>query len=126
MPTHAARTRWWRTHAYALRLAGLFVSVMLSILWIGTFDRTEFGTNIIWLANGLVLSFLLLAPRWRWPLYIAVAFLAMFLSSVAIGESAGSRRPAQFIHQQPLFHDLACAELFFQSEAVRRFLRGRK
>ena len=88
VPNHAVSKRWWHTHAYAVRLAWVFVSVLLSILWIGTFDRTEFGTNIIWLANGLVLSFLLLAPRWRWPLYIAVAFLAMFLGSVVIGESA--------------------------------------
>src|SRR5271168_2863730 len=87
--THAVRTRWWRTHAYSLRLAWLFLSVMLSILWIGTFDRTDFGTNIIWLANGLVLAFLLLAPRWRWPLYLVFAFAAMFVGSIAIGESAG-------------------------------------
>jgi diguanylate cyclase (GGDEF)-like protein/PAS domain S-box-containing protein len=89
VPTHGVRKRWWRKHAYALRLVWMFVSVLLSILWIGTFDRTDFGTNIIWLANGLVLSFLLLAPRWRWPLYVAVAFLGMFLGSVMIGESAG-------------------------------------
>jgi diguanylate cyclase (GGDEF)-like protein/PAS domain S-box-containing protein len=65
----------------------MFFSVLLSILWIGTFDRTAFGTNIIWIANGLVLSFLLLAPRWRWPMYVAVSFVAMFLGSVWIGES---------------------------------------
>jgi diguanylate cyclase (GGDEF)-like protein/PAS domain S-box-containing protein len=89
VPTDTVRSRWWRRHAYPVRLAWMFVSIMLSILWIGTFDRTDFGTNIIWLANGLVLSFLLLAPRWRWPLYVAVAFLAMFLGSMIIGESAG-------------------------------------
>jgi diguanylate cyclase (GGDEF)-like protein/PAS domain S-box-containing protein len=32
---------------------------------------------------------LLLVPRWRWPLYILVAFLAMNLGSVLIGESPG-------------------------------------
>ena len=89
MPTNAATTRWWHTHAFALRLAGIFVSVMLSILWISAFDRTESGTNIIWLANGLVLAFLLLAPRWRWPLYVAVAFVAMFLGSIMIHEPVG-------------------------------------
>jgi diguanylate cyclase (GGDEF)-like protein/PAS domain S-box-containing protein len=88
LPTSAARTRWWRTHAFALRLAGIFISVLLSILWVGRFDRTESGSNIIWLANGLVLAFLLLAPRWRWPAYVGVAFVAMFLGSMIIGESA--------------------------------------
>ena len=89
VPTRAARTRWWHTYAYSVRLVWLFLSVMLSILWVGTFDRTDSGSNIIWLANGLVLSFLLLAPRWRWPLYVSVAFLAMLLGSVMIHESTG-------------------------------------
>jgi diguanylate cyclase (GGDEF)-like protein/PAS domain S-box-containing protein len=72
-----------------LRLLWLFLCVALSILCIGAFDRTESGTNIIWLANGLVLAFLLLVPRWRWPMYVAVAFIAMFLGSIWIGESIG-------------------------------------
>jgi diguanylate cyclase (GGDEF)-like protein/PAS domain S-box-containing protein len=89
LPTKAARTQWWHSHAYAWRLVWIFLSVSLSILWIGAFDRTDFGTNIIWLANGLVLAFLLLAPRWRWPLYLLFAFAAMFVGSILIGESAG-------------------------------------
>ena len=89
VPIHAVRSRWWRRHAFVVRLAGLSLSVLLSILWIGTFDRTDFGTNIIWLANGLVLSFLLLAPRWRWPHYVGVAFVTMFLGSMWIGETPG-------------------------------------
>jgi diguanylate cyclase (GGDEF)-like protein/PAS domain S-box-containing protein len=86
---NASAERWLRTHAFGLRLAGLFLSAILSILWIGTISRTEFGTNIIWLANGLVLAFLLLSPRWRWRWYLAVAFVAMFLGSIRIGETAG-------------------------------------
>jgi len=89
VPTGASGTQWLRRHAFALRLVGFFVSILLSILWIGTFDRTQFGTNIIWLANGLILSFLLLTPRWRWPTYLAVAFVALFIGSVAIGETVG-------------------------------------
>ena len=87
MPTQAGRSRWWRRHAFVLRLAALSLSVLLSILWIGNFDRTDFGANIIWLANGLVLSYLLLAPRWRWPYYIGAAFLTMVFGSMWIGES---------------------------------------
>jgi diguanylate cyclase (GGDEF)-like protein/PAS domain S-box-containing protein len=89
VPTQAPETRWWHTYAFSMRLAGLFLGVMLSILWVGTFDRTEFGTNIIWLANGLVLAFLLLAPRWRWRWYLTVAFAAMFLGSISIKETPG-------------------------------------
>lgn len=86
MPPNAATRQWWYTHAFALRLAGVFLTVMLSILWVGNFDRTATGANIIWLANGLVLAYLLLAPRWRWPWYVAVAFTSMFLGSMFIGE----------------------------------------
>ncbi len=89
MPTNAARTRWWRKYGYGLRLASIFLCVLLSILGAGELERTASGSNIIWLANGLVLAFLLLIPRWRWPMYVGVAFVAMFLGSVLIGESPG-------------------------------------
>ncbi len=89
MPPDAPTARWWHKHAFALRLAGIFLTVMLSILWVANFDRTANGANIIWLANGLVLAYLLLAPRWRWPWYVAVGFTSMFLGSVLIGETPG-------------------------------------
>jgi diguanylate cyclase (GGDEF)-like protein/PAS domain S-box-containing protein len=85
-------------HAFALRLAYLSAVILLSILWIGNFDRTDFGTNIIWLANGLLLSCLLLAPRWRWKYYIAVAFVTMFFGSMWIGESASMSLAYNFLN----------------------------
>jgi diguanylate cyclase (GGDEF)-like protein/PAS domain S-box-containing protein len=88
LPTWRAKTRWGRKHSYALRLAGMFLCVTLSILCAPSFDKTTGGNNIIWISNGLMLSFLLLAPRWRWPMYIAVAFPAMLLGSMLIGEAA--------------------------------------
>jgi diguanylate cyclase (GGDEF)-like protein/PAS domain S-box-containing protein len=65
----------------------MFATVTLSIVCVGNFDRTASGENIIWLANGLVLAFLLLVPRWRWPVFVAVSFTAMCLGSILIGES---------------------------------------
>ena len=85
VPTDALTEIWWRRHSYAWRLAGVFLYVMLCILCIGNAERTTGGSNIIWLANGLVLAFLLLVPRWRWTSYVAVAFAAMVLSSLFIG-----------------------------------------
>ncbi len=86
MPTAAFRNEWWRKHGHITRLVWMFLCVTLSILCIGSFDRTAGGSNIIWLANGLVLAFLLLVPRWRWPVYVLVAMAAMFLGSLWIGE----------------------------------------
>jgi diguanylate cyclase (GGDEF)-like protein/PAS domain S-box-containing protein len=82
-----AKTRIWHKHSYALRLVALFFGIMLSILCVGSFDRTEEGSNIIWLANGLLLAFLLLSPRWRWKRYVIVSFVAMVSGSVLIKES---------------------------------------
>jgi diguanylate cyclase (GGDEF)-like protein/PAS domain S-box-containing protein len=83
----AEERHWWRTHGFALRLAWMFVTVVLSILCVGAYERTPAGTNVIWLANGMILAFLLLAPRWRWPLYIFVGVGAMFIGSIKIGET---------------------------------------
>jgi len=87
VPAKSARSPWWYKHAYLVRLVGLFLSVTLSIVCVNTSDRTATGSNIIWLANGLVLAFLLMAPRWRWPMYICVSFFGMLLGSLLISES---------------------------------------
>jgi diguanylate cyclase (GGDEF)-like protein/PAS domain S-box-containing protein len=86
LPTGAFKTEWWRKHGHVARLVWMFLCVALSILCIGRLDQTASGANIIWLANGLVLAFLLMVPRWRWPVYVLVALAAMFLGSLAIHE----------------------------------------
>jgi diguanylate cyclase (GGDEF)-like protein/PAS domain S-box-containing protein len=65
----------------------MFVFVSATVLCVGNFERTASGSNVIWMANGLELAFLLLVPRWHWPRYIAVSFVAMVVSSVLIKES---------------------------------------
>jgi diguanylate cyclase (GGDEF)-like protein/PAS domain S-box-containing protein len=35
------------------------------------------GNELVWLANGLLLAYLLLAPRWRWPSLLFTGFLAL-------------------------------------------------
>jgi diguanylate cyclase (GGDEF)-like protein/PAS domain S-box-containing protein len=87
MSADAEKKRWWWSHAYALRLAGLFAGITLSILCIGNFDQTQSGANIIWLANGMVLAVLLLSPRWRWFGYTVAGAAGMFAGSLLIGET---------------------------------------
>lgn len=72
--------------ALALRLASCFGSVVLSIVLVSLFDRDSTGNNIVWVANGLLLSYLLLAPRWRWPLYLAAGAAALIAGSALIHE----------------------------------------
>ena len=65
---------------------GMFVGVVLSIVCVSKFDHAPSGFNIIWLSNGLILAFLLVVPKWRWPAYIAVGAGSMFFGSWLIGE----------------------------------------
>ncbi|MGB6692028.1 MAG: diguanylate cyclase [Terracidiphilus sp.] len=60
-----------------VRLAACFLLVMMSTIGVGLGTQA----NLIWVANGLLLSYLLMAPRWRWPAYTVAAFLAMLAGS---------------------------------------------
>lgn len=111
MPDSAARPEWRRRNAALLRLAALFVFVTGSVLCIGSFERTAGGANIIWLANGMELAFLLLVPRWHWPRYMVVSFVAMVLGSILIGETVG---------MSLLYNCLNCVEVLIGALLLKR------
>jgi diguanylate cyclase (GGDEF)-like protein/PAS domain S-box-containing protein len=81
------RNIWWHKHAYASRLASCFIWITLATVFVRFFERSEPTVNLIWVANGLLLTYLLLAPRWRWPGYLAAGAAAMMVGSALIGES---------------------------------------
>ncbi len=64
----------------------LVLSLALSIVCAHNFDANPAGFDVIWFANGILLAVLLLAPRWRWPGYLAAGFVGMFLGSFLIHE----------------------------------------
>ncbi len=70
---------WLRKHAYAVRLVGCFVCIMLATASGDIFYQGENGiaSNLIWVANGMLLAYLLLAPRWHWPAFIGVGCAAL-------------------------------------------------
>jgi diguanylate cyclase (GGDEF)-like protein/PAS domain S-box-containing protein len=76
-----------RKHGFAVHLAGCFISVALAVVFVDFFERNGGGGDLIWVANGLILSYLLLAPRWRWPAYLLAGFLALLLGSRLIHET---------------------------------------
>ena len=80
---------WLWKHGFAIRLGACFLSVMLAVVFVDLFERNGMGGNLIWTANGLLLAYLLLAPRWRWPAYLLTGFLALVLGSRLIHESWG-------------------------------------
>lgn len=61
-------------------LAGCFFIVLATTLFIGLDDT---GSEI-WMANGALLAYLLLAPRWRWFPYIGVGFAAELAGGVLV------------------------------------------
>jgi PAS domain S-box-containing protein len=77
---------WWRKQASAFRVAFCFFSVALATISVWFFQREGSGANLIWSANGLLLTYLLLAPRWRWPVYLTTGLTAMVVGSALIGE----------------------------------------
>jgi diguanylate cyclase (GGDEF)-like protein/PAS domain S-box-containing protein len=79
---HRARVRWSRRYGYPLRLASCFLVVAIAAFLIEAFEEWEPQGDIFWVANGALLAYLLLAPRWRWPAYLTAGFLALALRIV--------------------------------------------
>jgi diguanylate cyclase (GGDEF)-like protein/PAS domain S-box-containing protein len=69
-----------RSYMPAVRVAACFLLVMMSTIGVGLGTQA----NLIWVANGLLLSYLLLAPRWQWKWYMIAAFLAMVAGSLLV------------------------------------------
>lgn len=63
-----------RQTQFALRLGGCCLTVTLASVFVGL----DVGSNLVWVANGVLLSYFLLAPRWRWPAYLAAGLAGEF------------------------------------------------
>ena len=84
-PRFSHRPQWWmRKYRIALRLSGCFLSVALAAGFVAWLEVSETHPLLLWIANGVLLGFLLLTPRWRWPAYLAVGFAAMVAATSAI------------------------------------------
>jgi diguanylate cyclase (GGDEF)-like protein/PAS domain S-box-containing protein len=64
-----------------VRLATCFLSVALA----AEFLRPVSDANLIWFANGVLLSFVLLASCRRWPAYMAIGFAALTAGGALAG-----------------------------------------
>lgn len=72
LPIASSRVPWLRSRGYPLRLTQCFFFEVLATIFVGFAPED----NLIWVANGVLLAYLLLAPRRRWPGYLAIGFLA--------------------------------------------------
>jgi diguanylate cyclase (GGDEF)-like protein/PAS domain S-box-containing protein len=71
-PRTRTRTRTRRFNRPAFRALACFIFVAIASLAGGSFNDSMF----LWLANGVLLAYLLLAPRRSWALYILAGILA--------------------------------------------------
>lgn len=81
---------WKRNWGPSLGLAGCLVAVFGVQLFVILVNRRTDDSQI-WLANGILLAYLLLVPRWRWPYYLAVGWVAMMLLSLVMHGLPGGR-----------------------------------
>jgi diguanylate cyclase (GGDEF)-like protein/PAS domain S-box-containing protein len=75
-----AKAPWSRRYKCPLRLAGCFFLIAGATIFVGQ----GLDNNLIWVANGLLLAYLLLVPRWRWPRYLVAGFAAQMAASCAL------------------------------------------
>lgn len=78
---------WSRRLGYILRLGGCFLAVGLASAAVTVYQGNDGGNNLIWVANGILLAYLLLAPRWRWPAYALTGLVAMTVGMKLAGMS---------------------------------------
>ena len=78
---------WLRKYTFGVHLAVAFCSIVLATVYVRLFERNGSSGNLIWVANGLLLTYLLLAPRWRWASYLLIGMSAMIAGSALIGET---------------------------------------
>ena len=73
-----------RTHEYAIRLGGCFLAVAFAAGFVASLEHAQGPPLLLWIANGVLLGFILLTPRWRWPAFLAVGLAAQFAATSAV------------------------------------------
>jgi diguanylate cyclase (GGDEF)-like protein/PAS domain S-box-containing protein len=82
---NSRRAGWKRSHGLDVRLAICFLLIALASALVTSLATNEAGPGLILVTNGLLLGYLLLAPRWNWPRYLAVSFVAQIVGGLLAG-----------------------------------------
>ncbi len=81
--SHSA-LRWLRRNRLALNPVACALTVGFSTAFVVVNEPPEPGTDLIWIANGVLLAYLLLAPRRRWPVYLAAGLAGQIVGSALV------------------------------------------
>jgi diguanylate cyclase (GGDEF)-like protein/PAS domain S-box-containing protein len=71
---------WRRRFAFPIRLTGSYLFVSAATIFVGLAPQA----NLIWVANGLSLGYLLLVPRRRWPAYLAAGLAGQMTGAMLV------------------------------------------
>lgn len=105
------KAEWMRKYRPELSLLWFFLLVLASASILSLFERDPVtDIDMIWIVNGLILAFLLLVPRNRWPAYLATAFISLFIAD------ALAHVPWAL---NLIYHSLDCLELFIMAALLR-------
>jgi diguanylate cyclase (GGDEF)-like protein/PAS domain S-box-containing protein len=78
---HRILKRQLRLRSLTMHLAGCFLLTVLTTSSAGAI----YAGDLIWVANGILLTYLLLAPRRLWPAYLLAALFGHVLGTAIIG-----------------------------------------
>lgn len=109
--TSSAYALWMRKHVYAVRLAQCFLFVFLSTVLV---RFAPDANHLIWTANGVLLAFLLLAPRTRWAGYLGAGFAAQVAGSLLVNPDWQTNLMLTLLNM---------AEVFISARLLRRRAR---
>jgi diguanylate cyclase (GGDEF)-like protein/PAS domain S-box-containing protein len=104
--------QWLWKRRFTVRLAGCFLFVTLATLYVRALPRANY---LIWVANGVLLACLLLAPRRSWPAYLVAGFAA---------QATGCMLTSPHWQLNLLLTVLNAAEVLMAALLLRRFSPG--
>lgn len=76
--------RWLRRNRLTLNPVACALTVGLSTAFVVLNEPPRPGTDLLWIANGVLLAYLLLAPRRRWPIYLAAGVAGQIVGSALV------------------------------------------
>ena len=108
----SSEARWPRRLGRARRLAGCFLAVGVSAVLV---RFAPMANHFIWIANGVLLAYLLLAPRKHWASYLFVGYLGLVTGSMLV---------KAHWQQNLVFDALNIAEVLISAFLLRRSSTG--
>ncbi|HUX43350.1 MAG TPA: diguanylate cyclase [Terracidiphilus sp.] len=104
-------SRFRRRHGSTLSLLGCFLISVASAGFVGLLDARQDSPLVLWISNGILLAYLLTAPRWRWPALLTVGILGEFLGGVLLDHAIGPNL---------IYAALNLAEVLISAHLLRR------